>query len=340
MPLKMHKVLAAAAFLALVATSAAAAATHEGEEVAVEDPTETLAAREAVVRRADCETRGFDAQALDCRLCADLTAFLAHATEGKDGKEKAARAVEADCRACCADFELAAREDAAVQAQHPRAALEVCKRRLERYPKVSNFVLNRAPQEHPQLEISVRKSSSVLWGPARSLTDVLDAAPVRHRTQAAPRVLRRGRRQAGGDQVLNDALTVEYGRRGGADGLVVVVAGQQLAAVALATGTKTPFQSSSALSCVRRRVSRKVNASKRTWRRKRRRKRRGRGESWRSKFTLTRPRRPQLEAARSLSLNMLRESPRALLARLGLSCRTDRRRSEGRDASLVLLGRA
>jgi hypothetical protein len=160
MLLKLRKVLALAAFLALVATSAAADAAHEADKAAVETPTEDLAdllAQEAAARREDCETRGFDSQALDCRMCADLTAFLVQATEGSEDKEEAVRVVDADCRACCTDFELEAREDAAVHAQHPRAALEVCKRRLERYPKVSNFVLNRAPQEHPQLEISVRR---------------------------------------------------------------------------------------------------------------------------------------------------------------------------------------
>lgn len=180
MATKVRNVLAAAVFLALLASSAAAdaAPTDDApvEDASVED-VGALGAEEAAqaaaesARRADCVTRGFDVQALDCRLCEDLGAFLEQATEGDKKKENAVRAVDADCRACCTDFELAAREDAAIHAQYARAALEVCKRRLERYPKVANFVHNRAPQEHPQLEIAVQTTWRHTSYYTTSLTD-------------------------------------------------------------------------------------------------------------------------------------------------------------------------
>ncbi|RLN86297.1 hypothetical protein BBJ28_00001839 [Nothophytophthora sp. Chile5] len=121
-----------------------------------------------------CAALGFDADALDCRLCHELELFLEPSAQS-ELKAAAAREVTEECQTCCSD--LAAQLEAAASHRHVHAVLAVSMRRLKRYPKVANFVQQRAAQiarlevketnaRHPSLQFfdaAGNKMEEVRW---------------------------------------------------------------------------------------------------------------------------------------------------------------------------------
>ncbi|KAG3078275.1 hypothetical protein PI124_g19892 [Phytophthora idaei] len=90
-----------------------------------------------------CVTLGFDADALDCQLCGDLSTFLAPRASKKKLKQKSVGKVTKECQECCSDFSKVLEVEGR---QYPKVALAVDSRRLKRYPKVANFVEHQAEQ--------------------------------------------------------------------------------------------------------------------------------------------------------------------------------------------------
>ncbi|KAG1705582.1 hypothetical protein DVH05_003269 [Phytophthora capsici] len=91
-----------------------------------------------------CTTLGFDADALDCRLCDDLSTFLtSKVSKKKSKKTKSVENVVTECQECCSDFSKVLEAEGR---RYPKVALAVNRRRLKRYPKVANFVENHADQ--------------------------------------------------------------------------------------------------------------------------------------------------------------------------------------------------
>ncbi|ETO67745.1 hypothetical protein, variant 2, partial [Phytophthora nicotianae P1976] len=88
-----------------------------------------------------CATLGFDADALDCRLCDDLSTFLTPRASKKKLKQKSVDKVTKECQECCSDFSKVLEAEGR---RYPKVALAVDRRRLKRYPKVANFVDHQA----------------------------------------------------------------------------------------------------------------------------------------------------------------------------------------------------
>lgn len=163
----------------LIAVSALALALAAAEDPSVSDQQEQAFAdvldasavgdesevdAERAARRAQCLTRGFEVEALDCGLCEQLAAFLESGVAGSSAVEQGKSDVElkevsqvaSECRECCTDFGAgAALGVGATRHQFARVELEVCTCKFQRYPKVADFVNNRAAA-HPRLEVKVR----------------------------------------------------------------------------------------------------------------------------------------------------------------------------------------
>lgn len=85
---------------------------------------------------------GFDADALDCRLCDDLSTYLGSVkSTKKKPKQKAVDLVTSECRDCCSDFSKVLEAEGR---RYAKAVLAVSQHRLKRYPKVANFVEHQA----------------------------------------------------------------------------------------------------------------------------------------------------------------------------------------------------
>ncbi|KAG7389097.1 hypothetical protein PHYBOEH_007574 [Phytophthora boehmeriae] len=89
-----------------------------------------------------CTSLGFDADALDCKLCDDLSSFLNPRVEGAKSKVLAAKSLLGECQNCCSDLQKTLGGD--VGRQYPTVVLGVSSQRLKRYPKVASFVEHRA----------------------------------------------------------------------------------------------------------------------------------------------------------------------------------------------------
>ncbi|CEG45245.1 Selenoprotein [Plasmopara halstedii] len=100
---------------------------------------------EAIAERLHhCTTLGFDTDALDCRLCDELSSFLVSATPEKKKKtDRAITAVTKECRECCTDFSKVLEAEGR---RYSKVALVVNRLRLKRYPKVANFLEHQAEQ--------------------------------------------------------------------------------------------------------------------------------------------------------------------------------------------------
>ncbi|KAL4106844.1 hypothetical protein PRIC1_004883 [Phytophthora ramorum] len=94
-----------------------------------------------------CATLGFDADALDCRLCEELSTFLTKSTKTKSAtkltKTKSVDLVTHECRDCCSDLTNLLEAEGR---RYPQAVLALSRRRLKRYPKLANFVEHQAEQ--------------------------------------------------------------------------------------------------------------------------------------------------------------------------------------------------
>ncbi|EEY68680.1 uncharacterized protein PITG_18991 [Phytophthora infestans T30-4] len=90
-----------------------------------------------------CTTLGFDADALDCQLCDDLSSFLAPKASKKKLKQKSVEKVTKECKECCSDFSKVLEAEGR---RYPKVVLAVDPRRLKRYPKLANFVEHQAEQ--------------------------------------------------------------------------------------------------------------------------------------------------------------------------------------------------
>ncbi|GMF26294.1 unnamed protein product [Phytophthora lilii] len=90
-----------------------------------------------------CASFGFDADALDCRLCGDLSTFLEPAKSTSKTKAKAVDLVTEECRDCCSDMSKMLEAEGR---RFPKVVLAVSRRRLKRHPKVANFVEHQAEQ--------------------------------------------------------------------------------------------------------------------------------------------------------------------------------------------------
>ncbi|KAE9019851.1 hypothetical protein PR003_g12797 [Phytophthora rubi] len=112
------------------------------QEVPEPSPDAASAPVEASARLERCATLGFDADALDCRLCDDLSTYLSSTkSTKKKSKQKAVDLVTTECRDCCSDFSKVLEAEGR---RHAKVVLAVSQRRLKRYPKVANFVEHRA----------------------------------------------------------------------------------------------------------------------------------------------------------------------------------------------------
>ncbi|KAG7382014.1 hypothetical protein PHYPSEUDO_005375 [Phytophthora pseudosyringae] len=115
----------------------------EAQEVP-ETPPDPSAAPAFPTKRLDrCATLGFDADALDCRLCDELSTFLTPTASKTTSKKKAAKKVAKECQECCSDFSKVLEAEGR---RYPKVALAVNPHRLKRYPKVANFVERQAEQ--------------------------------------------------------------------------------------------------------------------------------------------------------------------------------------------------
>ncbi|RLN58264.1 hypothetical protein BBJ29_008669 [Phytophthora kernoviae] len=90
-----------------------------------------------------CTSLGFDADALDCKLCEDLSTFLKPRLQSVKSKTLAAKSLLEECQNCCSDLQKTLGGD--VGRRFSSVVLGVSKRRLKRYPKVASFVEHRAP---------------------------------------------------------------------------------------------------------------------------------------------------------------------------------------------------
>ncbi|KAG6599625.1 15 kDa selenoprotein [Phytophthora cinnamomi] len=101
-------------------------------------------ASEASARLQRCATLGFDADALDCRLCGDLSTYLSSVkSTKKKSKQKAVDLVTKECGECCSDFSQVLEAEGR---RFAKAVLALSQRRLKRYPKVASFLEHQAPQ--------------------------------------------------------------------------------------------------------------------------------------------------------------------------------------------------
>jgi hypothetical protein len=121
----------------LLLLAAASAGAQEATEPAVDASSSPQVSSERLDR---CATLGFDADALDCRLCDELSTFLT----AKSRSTKSATSVDSvtgECQDCCSDFSKVLEAEGR---RYPIAVLAVSRRRLKRYPKVANFVEHQA----------------------------------------------------------------------------------------------------------------------------------------------------------------------------------------------------
>ncbi|CAI5713137.1 unnamed protein product [Peronospora effusa] len=86
-----------------------------------------------------CATLGFDVNALDCRLCDDLSTFLTSKTT--TSKIETVKIVGQECQKCCSDFSRALEAE---DRRYANVVLAVSQYRLKRYPTVANFVEHQA----------------------------------------------------------------------------------------------------------------------------------------------------------------------------------------------------
>ncbi|KAL3673003.1 hypothetical protein V7S43_002300 [Phytophthora oleae] len=119
------------------------AACISAQEVPESVPESSSASVVSTERLDRCATLGFDADALDCGLCDDLSTFLTSKVPKKKSKAKSAKNVVQECQECCSDFSKVLEAEGR---RYPKVALAVNSRRLKRYPKVANFVENHAEQ--------------------------------------------------------------------------------------------------------------------------------------------------------------------------------------------------
>ncbi|EGZ23304.1 hypothetical protein PHYSODRAFT_295759 [Phytophthora sojae] len=124
---------------ALLLLFAACVAAQEAPEPS---PDAASAPAEASARLERCAMLGFDADALDCRLCDDLSTYLGSVkSTKKKPKQKAVDLVTSECRDCCSDFSKVLEAEGR---RYAKAVLAVSQHRLKRYPKVANFVEHQA----------------------------------------------------------------------------------------------------------------------------------------------------------------------------------------------------
>ncbi|RLN53672.1 hypothetical protein BBJ28_00014812 [Nothophytophthora sp. Chile5] len=168
LPVRMRRALL------LLVLSAALVAAQELDAVDLVSPGDEDAESPRPALLESCAALGFDADALDCRLCHELELFLEPSAQS-ELKAAAAREVTRECQTCCSD--LAAQLEAAASHRHAHAVLAVSMRRLKRYPKVANFVQQRAAQiarlevketnaRHPSLQFfdaAGNKMEEVRW---------------------------------------------------------------------------------------------------------------------------------------------------------------------------------
>ncbi|POM71029.1 Hypothetical protein PHPALM_12458 [Phytophthora palmivora] len=115
----------------------ACVAAQEAPEASSEASSASIASTEHLEH---CAALGFDVDALDCRLCDELEAFLARKTS-KKAKLKAVDTVSHECRTCCSDFSKVVEAEGR---RYAKVVLAVAQNRLKRYPKVANFVEQQA----------------------------------------------------------------------------------------------------------------------------------------------------------------------------------------------------
>ncbi|KAI9909910.1 hypothetical protein PsorP6_010484 [Peronosclerospora sorghi] len=100
---------------------------------------------DALDRVTQCTTRGFDADALDCRLCDALSTFLTSSTSQDQAKRDAVDRIGHECQDCCSDFSKVLEAEGR---RYAKAVLAVSPYRLKWYPKVAHFVEKQAAQFH------------------------------------------------------------------------------------------------------------------------------------------------------------------------------------------------
>ena len=124
--------------LLLLLLAACAAAHDVSDPLSTSDPS----AADATERLERCAALGFDVEALDCRLCSDLSTFLTTSTSAKRAsKTRVVDRVCQECQECCSDFSTV------LEAQGRRyrnVVLAWSPGRWRRYPKVAHFVEHEA----------------------------------------------------------------------------------------------------------------------------------------------------------------------------------------------------
>ena len=97
----------------------------------------------------ECAALGFKSEVLDCRSCDRMVASMQEELTSA-AQKRALGALASECKQCCADLDVI--DNGAEEYDH--AVFEVCKCKYGRYPKVADFIRNRAEQ-FTRLEIKV-----------------------------------------------------------------------------------------------------------------------------------------------------------------------------------------
>ncbi|CAI5722431.1 unnamed protein product [Peronospora destructor] len=124
----------------LLLFGASVAAQEVSESIATFPRSSTLSSEHVD----QCATLGFDVNALDCRLCDDLSTFLTATTsKTTTSKSTSVQLIGQECQKCCLDFSRAVEAE---DRRYAKAVLAVNPYRLKRYPRVANFVEHQASE--------------------------------------------------------------------------------------------------------------------------------------------------------------------------------------------------